>query len=119
MKALLTLVFLTSGFAALAQSPGVVFLPDKAVPVVATPIWQDTELTFFRGTPSVDALLGYDARPGVEQMTIGYQVVLNWKITEKTQVYAGMAYLAPISEVRFDELWDKLGLAFGFRIEWR
>lgn len=113
MKKLLLLMTLLPVLA-FGQAPGLVFKRDRVVPVIATTIWTDADLAFLGAVPSVDGLVGYDPTP--ERLNVGYQAVLNWSLTQNTTVYAGGAYLAPIGEVRFSDLWDRLGLAVGVRI---
>lgn len=117
MKKLMTCVLcvLALAGAAFAQDPGVVFKADRAVPVLATTLWADEEISLFGVYPSVDALLGYNQRD--EHLTVGYQIVGNYRLTERTSAFVGVAYLANIGEVRFDEVWDKLGLSVGFRLK--
>lgn len=104
---------------AFGQSPGLVFKTDRVIPVIATPVWSDEAIVIFHGTPSFDALAGYDTTR--EQMGFGYQLVLNWKLTPNTTFYGGGAYITltgDIETVRLSDLWDRLGLAFGVRLLW-
>lgn len=119
MKKLLAVVSLAAAFACslVAQVPalgfGAVATKEKAYPVIASIVWQDDGLTFAGGVPSLDALAGYNV--DAEKPVIGYQVVLNWKLTPKTWVYAGGVYLDEVGQVRFDELLNKVGLTVGVR----
>lgn len=118
----LTLTFVCAAalsIAALAQdlSPALVFKRDKLVPALAHTLWRDESLSFWGLTASLDALVGYDPSPASEQLLIDYAFVLNKPLTETTSLFGGVAYLAPIGEVRWQDLWDRLGLVAGMRIK--
>jgi hypothetical protein len=102
-----------------AQSPlsgGVILKQEVAVPVVRAELWTDPALTvpwLARARPSLDGLMGYDARPDAEKLMVGYQVALNWQLTPTTGMWVSAAMLREIGAVRLADLWDDLGLGFG------
>lgn len=116
---LTTLITFVSIVCAIAQdvSPALVFKRDRAMPVVAHTVWKDASLEIGGLTPSLDALIGYDPAPASEQMVIGYALVLERPLTSSTSLFGGVAYLAPVGEVRFTDLWDRLGIVAGVRIK--
>lgn len=113
-KALVMCVALWAATAAAQVSGGVVFKRDVAVPVIASDIWSEPAFKVFGGTPHVGALVGYGEQ---ETLDVGYYAGLRWDVTPRTAVGVGVAYLAPVGEVRWGDLVDKAGVTFLFRVK--
>lgn len=98
---------------------GVVFKRDVAIPVVRKEVWRDEGLQLFRGVPSFDVLLGYDARPSQERVTLGYQLSLGWQLSQATRFHVGVALLSPVQELSFRDVVERAGVSLGVTVALR
>jgi len=95
-------------------SGGVIFKHDSAVPVVATELWSDPGLAIpwlWDAVPFVSGVVGYNPAPSSEQLQVGYLFGVRWKLTERTGFSLNGAYLAPIGEVTWRGMGERVGFA--------